>query len=271
MKKINLSTVISTCTVCLLLHFPNFANISDVRDDPLLHLPKIVISDPDWPPYFFKGAAYQPPGFAKELISLCVPEAGYRPEFIHFPIKRMRYFMEEGKIDVHIFSYKKERESFLLYAKEPIFSASYRPFVHIDNPIVINQQDDFDGLVLGHLQGLRYSNEFYQYIEQRIEQNAIRVVGSNNALLKLLLDQKIDIFVNTSDTMFWLAQSMAERHNIKMLDYDIQTKNYFFSLAKKSKAIVNKQQFLDDIDRCLSNLKKKGDYQAIASRYGMAN
>ena len=267
MKKIKLSAVIYTYLVCALLHFSSFANIGE---DPLLHLPKIVISDPDWPPYFFKGAAYQPIGFAKELISQCVPKAGYRPEFIHFPIKRMRYFMEEGKIDIHIFSYKKERESFLLYAKEPIFSASYRPFVHTDNPIVINQQRDFDGLVLGHLQGLRYSKDFYQYIEQRIEQNAIRVVGSNHALLKLLLDKKIDIFVNTSDTMFWLAQSMAERQNIKMLDYDIQTKDYFLSLAKKSRAITDKQQFITDMDQCLRNLKKTGHYQTIANRYGMA-
>ncbi len=229
----------------------------------------ISINDADWPPYFFKGESYQPIGFAKEILSICIPKTGYEAKFNYFPIKRMRYFIEKGDLDVHIYSYKPSREEFLIYAKEPIFKSSYRPFVHRKTPFTIQQLRDFDGLRIGHLQGLKYSESYYNYLNTQSNNKNVRTVPSNVALLSLLLDQKVDVFVNTVDTVMWLATTLGERHQIKMLDYDIQTKDYFVTVSKKSAAISNKRQFLNIMDSCIAELKSSGRYLVIKKGYGL--
>lgn len=230
---------------------------------------EIIVNDPDWPPYFFKGESYQPIGFAKEVLNACIDKSKYQVKFIYHPIKRMRDFMEKGKLDVHVYSYKPSRESFLLYGKEPIFKTSYRPFINKKAPFEIHSLNDLNGLRIGHLQGLKYSTEYLSYLEKRMQAGYVRSVTANVDLVTLLHGQKIDVFVNTVDTVYWLATTLGMRDQIQAVDFDIQTKDYFVTLSKNGTAIKDKQAFLNDLDGCIKTLKQNGQYERIKQGYGM--
>lgn len=230
---------------------------------------EIIFNDPDWPPYFFKGERYQPIGFAKEVLKFCLPKTGYQARFAYHPIKRMRSYIESGKIDVHIYSYKPTRESFLYFGKEPIFKSSYKPFINKKAPFEIASIEDFKGLRIGHLQGLKYSHEYLSYLESKIESGYVRSVASNVSLITLLHEQKIDTFVNTVDTVYWLSTTLGMREDIIAVDFDIQTKNYFVAVSKKSTRIKDKNAFLNTLDTCIKASKSSGLYDKIKAGYGI--
>lgn len=229
----------------------------------------IIINDPDWPPYFFKGESYQPIGFAKELLLFCLPKTGYQTRFIYHPIKRMRSYIETGKIDVHIYSYKPNRDAFLHFGKEPIFKSSYKPFINRKSPFEINTLEDFKGLRIGHLQGLKYSADYLNFLESKWDSGYLRSVTTNVSLVTLLYDQKIDTFVNTVDTVYWLSTTLGMREDIVAVDFDIQTKEYFVAISKKSNRIKDKKAFLNTLDTCIKEAKTSGLYDNIKAGYGI--
>src|SRR4029079_19729793 len=101
-----------------------------------------------------------------------------------------------GFVDAHVMSFDPKRASYLTYGKVPLFSDAYRPVVRAGSGIQIRTLADFDKLRIGHLRGLRYSDAFHDYIEKRIAQGGVTQVDINDALLKLLLENKIDVYVN---------------------------------------------------------------------------
>jgi hypothetical protein len=67
----------------------------------------VVINDPEWPPYFFAGRSDHPPGLMKEILTQCLTSLKIPFEFRHQPIERMQVNIEQGTMDMNIFSYKK--------------------------------------------------------------------------------------------------------------------------------------------------------------------
>lgn len=206
-------------------------------------------------------------GIGKEILDICIPPTGYKHEYTFYPIKRMRKYMEEGKLDINVYSHRPSRESFLIYGKEPIFSASYRPVVRKGSDININSIRDFENYHLGHLLGLRYSPEFYEYVMLRQKQKRLATTTRSSYVLKMLTNQQIDIFVGITQSARWYAKQQGVSDKIMILDFDIKTSDYFVSLSRKSDRVKNKKQFLSQIDNCIKQLKESGDYQKISQRY----
>lgn len=224
------------------------------------------ISENDWPPYFFAGKPGSPEGIAKEILKMCISETGYGYKFDFYPVRRMYSYLEDGKMDIAVFSYKKERESFVIYGKEPIFSSGYRPVVLASGSIKIASLKDFDNLKVGHLAGLQYSKPFLEYIEKRKD---IIVTTAGDSCLKMLLSNIIDIFADTKDTVLWRAKQMNALDKIRVLDFDIQTSEYFITISKKSAVIQEKEMFLNSLDHCLKAAKTDGRYLKIFEKYGI--
>ncbi len=227
----------------------------------------VRVNNNDWPPYFFRGGPDTPKGLGKEILEHCLPKTGYEHRFFPMPIKRMWGAIQSGELDINIFSYRPDREPMLHYGKEPIFTASYRPVVRASSELSINSMQDFIGLRLGHLAGLKYSPEFRSFVEGKIQNGGVHVSNSNQAILRMLLAGRIDVFVNTTDTVLWNAKGLGVIDQVKILDFDIQSGDYFVTLSKRSDRIEDKQLFLQVVDACLRDLKKTGQYAEIANRY----
>ena len=90
-----------------------------------------------------------------------------------------------------------------------------------------------------------------------------------NSCVKMLLAGMIDVFVDTSDSALWRAKQMNALDKIKVLNFDIRTKEYFVTVSKQSKIIKDKHSFLNKLDQCINSAKKDGRFAEIASKYGM--
>jgi len=230
---------------------------------------EIIIVENDWPPFFFGRTKNELPGFAREILTTCVSEIGYKPTFKFFPIKRMFVYLKSGEVDLAIFSYKKKRESFLQYGKTPLFTSSYRPVVKSESEINIKSLQDFDNLQLGHLAGLSYSPDYLNYIENRRKEGTLITTTIGESNLKMLLEGIIDIYVGTVEPELWHAKQSGVLDQIKILDFDIKTSKYFVTASKKSPRIESKEEFLGSLDQCLSSLKSTSQYRDIANQYGI--
>lgn len=81
---------------------------------------------------------YSPlPDFLKEVLTICVPEVGYRPLYQFYPVKRIYSLIEVRDMDIVFFSCNKSREHFVKYGNELLFLSSYRPLVRVDSGIEI--------------------------------------------------------------------------------------------------------------------------------------
>jgi len=231
--------------------------------------PELLIADNNWRPWYFGSDKLDRPGFAVEIISHCVGAANYRSKFKKFPIERMRSMMKNGKMDISIFSFKHSRTAFLIYSQEALFRDTYVPFVRKDSAIEIDRISDFDGLRLGHLNGLRYSREYFDYIQQRQAAKTLDVTVDSKANIKKLVNGRIDIFVNTLASTNYHAHEMGLREKIRNLDYSVRSGEYFITLSKKAKTITDKNAFLATFDECVRQLKAGPRYGEIAARYGL--
>lgn len=232
-------------------------------------VPVVEIADNDWQPWFFAGDPKAPPGLAKEILTECVAAAGYQASFRNYPIPRMWEYIRAGQIDLNVLSRKPEREEFLLYTGESILQESYQPFVRSDSDIRIAGIKDFDGLRLGHLNGLRYSPEFLAYVQAREAAGTLDITTQNISNIRKLAAGQIDIFVNTKASMLWLARDAGLGGRIKALDLVIAGGDYYVALSKASPRIADKPGFLGKLDSCLKDVKASGRYADLQRKYGI--
>ncbi len=228
----------------------------------------VIVCDHDWPPFYFAGAEDKPAGLGRDLLERCLPAMDQGCQYIHFPIARMFQNMETGAADVTVFSYKEEREEFVQYGKESLFTVAYRPVVRAGGDVVIRSLADFDGLKLGHLHGLRYSKEYKAYLDQRKEQGGVTTAYSADQLLRMLDKGAIDVFVDSRQSIAWEAMALDMRDRIRFEDFDVQTKDYFVAVSRKTPRIADIDSFLLQTDACLKQVKQNGVYEQLMIGYG---
>ena len=237
--------------------------------EPTPAKPQVIVNDLSWPPYYLGGQPDRPKGFAKEVLELCIPETGFTPHFVPYPIPRMYPMLENGTLDVHIVSHRPEREAYLAYGTEPVFHSSYRPVVRVGSGIEIHSIEDFDPLRLGHISGLKYTEAFLDYVERRDKEGHLETVTQEEIALRMLVAGRIDVYVGSPPGARWVAQEMGIGDRIEVLDFDLRTRPYYVVVSKRSANVHDPVAFHDAVDRCLREIKSDGRYAEIARRYGV--
>lgn len=227
------------------------------------------LSNSDWPPYFLNDPKLADKGFARDLLDACLTEAGYSPRYRVVSIEQSYAGLRNGVVDLHIFSRRADRESFLAFGSEPLFEDSYQPIQLAGKGKLIRSLADFDGLRLGHLVGLRYTDEFLAFVHSRREAGAVVEAASNEELLQLLLDGKIDVFVNLTSTARWLARQAGATSKIVVAPYVVKSSDYFLAASKTSTRVGNPTELLGSVDGCVKAMKADGRYRTLAANYGL--
>jgi len=229
----------------------------------------VTINEVSWPPYFFVDDHSKQLGIGKELLNLCLKESGYKATYVRAPIANTYTYMESGKIDITVFSYKASRDK-ILYAKEPIFTSEYGFLVRADSDINIKKLSDVIPYQLGHLDGLTYTPEYMKIIEKKDKLDEVSTGYSLDSLFLQLLSPvpRFDIMADSKATFHWFADYTGVSKQVKVLDYTLKNKDYFITVSKRSKNIENPQALLANTDSCLKQLKQDGNYNAIYAKYG---
>ncbi len=229
----------------------------------------VTVADHDWPPFMFGGKPGQPKGLVKELLELCLPAAGYRPDFRDLPIRRAFAYLQEGRLDVNVMSVSVERQAYALYGSVPLFTSSYRPVVRASSQVEVRSAPDLDPLRLGHLAGLAYSPEFLAYVEGRLEAGTAVTATSQEALLRMLLAGRLDVFVIPRESLVWRARAMGVADRVRVLPYDVRTSDYYVAVARRSARVADPPAFLAAVDACIAETRRDGRHRAILARYGL--
>ena len=239
---------------------------------PFASANEIVTFELDWPPYMIADPTNKNvDGLGKDIINECLASRNYRVNYIPLPIKRISLFMQNGNLDFSIYSYKKEREAFLVYSKVPIFTVEVGFMVRADSDIKIDSLEDLALLRIGHLAGLTHTPEILDIINQK------RVVGdlseghNIDAMFAQLLSPtpRFDIMPDSKQTFYWRAKQLGILDKIKVLPFVAQQKDYFISVSQKSKNITNVEGFLTTIDNCILEMHENGRYNKLLKKYGL--
>jgi ABC-type amino acid transport substrate-binding protein len=241
--------------------------ISIGNSTPALSDGIIEVNDSDWPPYFFAGAKDKPEGFGKELLKHCFEQTGTRAIFRHTAIKRTMRELDEGTLDVNVFSADPRRESMVMLGTATLFNSDYRPFVRAASDIKISRLADFDSLRLGNLAGLAHTPEFTRYLEARDKKGDLTTVNTPESTIRMLITGKIDTFVNTTPTVLWEARELGLEDKIRPLDYVVKSGAYHVAISRKSKRVRDPAAFLKSLDDCIRNSRTTSFYKALKSKY----
>lgn len=230
---------------------------------------RIKINETFWPPYFFPSAN-EDAGIGKEVLTQCINNAGYKTSYLNLPIKRTHVYVESGQVDMVVYSYKPERESFVYFGKEPIFDTEYGFVSKANSNIVINDLDDLSGLTIGYLAGLSLTPELLTIIdEKRLYDKVHEGFNIEDMFIQMTSpNPQFDVMPDAKATFYWIAKKMGISDKIQVLDYTIKHKPYYVTVSKKSKAIKDPQLFIQQIDDCIKTMKKDGSYQVILEKYG---
>jgi len=177
--------------------------------------------------------------------------------------------MKQGKLDLTVYSYKKEREQALIYGKEPLFRSEYGFLVPANSKIQVNTLDDVLPYQIGHLAGLTYSPNYMKIINDKMKLKQVTVGHTLESMFLQLLapNPRFDIMADSKRTFHWYAKSAGISDKVKVLDYNLITKDYFITVAKRANNIDNPTKLLNETDNCLKQMKKDGSYEAILAKY----
>lgn len=233
--------------------------------------PPLFINDVEWPPFFFSDIENGKVGLGKELLNYCINNSSYTLHYKTLPIKRTHTYMQSGELDISVYSYKKERESFVHYGKEPIFFTNYGFASKASDNISIQSMADVKQYHFGHLAGLAHTKELMKIIEGKKALNQVSVAYDIDALFFQLLakPQRFQIMANALETFQWRAKQLNISEEIKIHDYILARKPYFVTVSKTSKNIKDPAKFLTQFDHCLSRLKQSNTYNNMTNKYGL--
>lgn len=231
----------------------------------------LFINDINWPPFFFQKNDEGNIGLGKEIINRCLSNMDFDPHYKQLPIKRTHQNMRSGKLDISVYSYKEEREEFIIYGSEPIFFSNYGFASKRSDNIVINKLDDIKPYQLGHLAGLAHTKALIKIINKKKTLNQVTVGYNIDSMLKQMLasPQRFQIIPNSIETLLWRSKQLNIENNIKVHDFILKQKAYFVTVSKASKHIKNPKTFLNDIDTCIKHLKSSSEYTSISQKYGL--
>ena len=232
---------------------------------------EVYINNLEWPPYFFSTPILPELGFGKEIINMCMKNTAYQPKYKTLPVMRTHLYMQTGDIDVSVYSYTNERNAFVYYGKEPIFSTTYAFASKKDNNIVINKLSDIDNYTVGHLSGLTYTPEILNAINSKKTLQEVTTGYSFKALIRQMLasPQRFELLLNSKETILWYANQLDVTNKITVHDLFIAEKDYYLTVSKFSQNIPDPEQLLNQLDTCIKDLKVNGEYKALALQYNL--
>lgn len=231
----------------------------------------ININNIEWPPFFFSNIKKGQQGFGKEILNFCLSQHGYSYQYKTLPIKRTHTYMQMGEIDISIYSYKKERDMYVHFGKEPIFTSTYGLMSKKEDNIKIEKFDDINKYTIGHLSGLTHTPELLELIKQKAQKNEVSFGLRLDDMFQQMfaIPPRFQLMPNSKETFLWRAKQLGVTEQITVHDFVLAEKNYYVAVSKFSKNIPHPNELLNNIDSCIRKLKLSGLYQQKASKYGL--
>lgn len=233
-------------------------------------LKPLIVNAVEWPPFFIRKHRDNLPGLAREILDQCLPAAGYTPRYEWLPVKRTYQYMQQGKIDLAVYSRKPERETYIYYSHSRMFSSELGFAVRSDFKPDGHELADVTPFRFGYLAGLALTPELHQLLEQKRQagRGAVEVFQIKDLFSKLLqTPSPVDVVVNSKETLSWLIFDGQLQQQVKVLPLGVGRKDYYLTLSRQSKTVQNPEAFFQAFDACLTNFQQQPAFQTLLRRY----
>ena len=151
----------------------------------------------------------------------------------------------------------------------PVFITEYGFAVRADSNIDVQKVEDLENLTIGHVAGLSHTPEILTIIEQKRGNGQLSEGNSIDAMFAQLLSStpRFDIMSNSKQTFYWRAKSLGISDKIKVLNFTVDYKDYIVTVSKNTQNIADISGFLDDVDKCIVNIRENGKYNLLLKKY----
>lgn len=227
------------------------------------------VNSVDWPPFFLDQKQTGQVGLARELMSLCIHGPDYDVRYMQLPIKRTHQYMQNGQIDLAVYSFKPEREDFVWYNAVPMFYSEIGVAAKRDFIQPLHKEADLEPWRIGYLAGVGLTPTLSVLLAGKKTQNkAVEDYSMENLFDQLIASpSRIDLVVNSREALLWMSQRPAYAGKIKVLDFSVERKAYYLAVSKKSTKLPEPTQFLKQFDQCLQQLHLNGQYKQLLQAY----
>lgn len=231
----------------------------------------LSVYTPDWPPFYIQEADQgNSRGMAWDVLATCSRRIDKNPVFDNYPIRRMIKKMEDGELDLNIMSFKEDRLRIMAYGKEIIFENDYIIITgsHVTKPI--RRLSDLNDLSVAQLVGLRPSDEFKRWFDDRLKNKSGKetfLLNSEEQILKMLANGRVDATVASRAEVKWRSKRLGLQSRIRETNLLIRKQPYFFVMAKQSPIYKARPSSLSTLDACVRDLKRSGSWANMKSRY----
>ena len=187
-----------------------------------------------------------------------------------YPIRRMFKYMEQGELDLNIMSFKADRAGKVDYGKEIVFENNYSVWTRSSLTKKIRVINDLDDLSIAQLVGLRPSDSFKAWFENRLKNPGNKenlVLNDPDQIVKMLASERVDMTVASSPEIRWRSAHLGLRSKVKDSGLIVKKQAYFFVISKASPVYKQNPDLLSRLDQCVKNKKRDGSWASLKLKY----
>ena len=232
----------------------------------------LTVSAPDWPPFYIHEDNSKGKGMAWEILEICASRIDKNAVFDMYPIRRMFKYMERGELDVNLMSFKPDRAKTLDYGKELVFENQYDVWARASLKKPIKSIADLNNLSIAQMVGLRPSDEFRSWFDNRLKSNSpIETLQLNHPeqVFEMLAHDRIDATVISSQEARWRTKRMGISSKVKDTGFSLKSHSYFVVIAKESPLYKQDPGILGRMDQCVRDLKANGTWARLKAHYDL--
>jgi polar amino acid transport system substrate-binding protein len=230
------------------------------------HVIRIVADD--WCPYnCVPDSAY--PGYAIEAAVEIFKKAGYQIKYEYVPWARAVDGVLDGTYEGAIGASKGDIPGAIFPEKELGYYGNYL-FVRKGDTWRYTGVDSLKNIRLGVIGDYYYSDEINAYIEASKNNPQVDVIYGNNAAelnLKKLLDNKIDVYLEDSNIVFYtVEQAGLDMKNLEIAGEVGDPEAFYIAF---SPANPESQKWAEILSNGIRELRESGRFAEILQRYGL--
>lgn len=220
----------------------------------------IYFAESPWPPFVVGEANVnaKAEGTVVDLVRLIFSRMeGIESDFEMLPWKRVLSELENGNKDaISFLQYTPERAEFLdftdaLFSSESMFFYSKKKY---PDGIHWHKLEDLTGYQIGLVADYAASTRLNKAIEDGIDLNLQKIVGTDDQLFHMLQKQRIDLFVCNIDVGYAIIQQYGWQNEIGMAEEPIQSVDFHMAFSKKKQH----HKLIRRINFVISELRAEG-------------
>jgi polar amino acid transport system substrate-binding protein len=212
-----------------------------------------------WPPYVYEADG-KLQGLDYEAAQEVFTRLGLETTWQLMPWKRCLLDLQQGRADavLDVF-HSEERESWIVFADEPLSHIEFVLFYNRERPHTFTQLDDLAGLTIGVSAGYLYGNEAFSQSPLFTREAAV----SHEANFGKLQRQRVDLVVNDRRSGVYLLKQLGLHSLIGHHPQVISQAPLYLGLSQTP----THQELARRFARALRAFKQEPAYAALRARY----